>query len=53
MKAEQRAKSCGKAGPKSPLEIAGAIPTFPQLRQRRFHPPAAEEIQNQAPSVNL
>jgi hypothetical protein len=38
MKAEQRAKSCGKAGQKAPLEIAGAIPTFPQLRRRQPFP---------------
>jgi len=29
MNAVGRANSCGKAGPKPPLEIAGAIPTFP------------------------
>jgi hypothetical protein len=34
MKTERRVKSCGKAGQKTPLEIAGAIPTFPQLRRR-------------------
>ncbi len=38
MKTERRAKCCGKAGPKPPLEIAGAIPTFPQLRRRQPFP---------------
>ncbi len=32
MNTHRRAKSCGKDGQKTPLEIAGAIPTFPQLR---------------------
>ena len=29
----RRVKSCGKDGQKAPLEIAGAISTFPQLQQ--------------------
>ena len=31
----RRAKSCGKDGQKAPLEIAGAISTFPQLQQQQ------------------
>jgi len=35
MSTDQRAKSCGKDGPRTPLEIAGAISTFPQLQQQQ------------------
>ncbi|HMD44130.1 MAG TPA: ATP-binding protein [Candidatus Acidoferrum sp.] len=34
----RRPKSCGKDGQKAPLEIAGAISTFPQLQQQQTLP---------------